>query len=141
MAVPHRAARELGRVARQARGRLESEASSVKVELGSERVDDVLALTESVLLTFVRHVSARHLLSAQGIHDLLGLRRALEMVKEVSGPVLLHVFTRKGQGFDPACEDPVMFHAPPPFERSSRNEVLSVKKSSSKVTLPGTPTW
>ncbi len=66
-------------------------------------------------------------------HDLLGLRRALEMVKEVSGPVLLHVFTRKGQGFDPACEDPVMFHAPPPFERSSRNEIRSVKKSSSKA--------
>ncbi len=66
-------------------------------------------------------------------HDLLGLRRTLEMVKEVSGPVLLHVFTQKGQGFDPACEDPVLYHAPPQIVRGSRQEVLSVKKSSSKA--------
>jgi 1-deoxy-D-xylulose-5-phosphate synthase len=66
-------------------------------------------------------------------HDLLGLRHALEMVKDVRGPVLMHVFTQKGQGFEPACEDPVMFHAPPPFERCSRHEVRSVKTSSSKA--------
>ena len=66
-------------------------------------------------------------------HDLVSLRGYLEMVKEVSGPVLLHVFTQKGHGFNPACEDPVMFHAPPPFERSSRHEILSVKKSSSRA--------
>ena len=66
-------------------------------------------------------------------HDLFGLRRALEMVKEVSGPVLLHVFTQKGHGFEPACEDPVMFHAPPPFARNKNNEVVSVAKSTSKA--------
>lgn len=66
-------------------------------------------------------------------HDLVALRGYLEMVKEVSGPVLLHVFTQKGHGFDPACEDPVLFHAPPPFERSSRNEIRSVKKTSSRA--------
>ncbi len=66
-------------------------------------------------------------------HDLVSLRGYLEMVKEVSGPVLLHVFTQKGHGFDPACEDPVLFHAPPPFERSSRNEIRSVKKTSSRA--------
>src|SRR5688572_14502658 len=31
-------------------------------------------------------------------HDLLGLKKTLEMVKDVSGPVLLHVFTEKGKG-------------------------------------------
>lgn len=66
-------------------------------------------------------------------HDLVALRGYLEMVKEVSGPVLLHVFTQKGHGFDPACQDPVLFHAPPPFERSSRHEIRSVKKSSSRA--------
>ena len=66
-------------------------------------------------------------------HDLFGLRRALEMVKDVSGPVLLHVFTQKGHGFEPACEDPVLFHAPPPFARNQNNEVVSVKKSTSKA--------
>ncbi len=66
-------------------------------------------------------------------HDLVSLRRYLEMVKDVSGPVLLHVFTQKGHGFNPACEDPVLFHAPPPFERSSRHEIRSVKKSSTRA--------
>lgn len=66
-------------------------------------------------------------------HDLLGLKRYLELVKDVKGPVLLHVFTQKGQGFQPACEDPVMFHAPPPFQRDANGEIVSVKKSSSRA--------
>ncbi len=66
-------------------------------------------------------------------HDLIGLRNALEMVKEVSGPVLLHVFTQKGHGFEPACEDPVTYHAPPPFARNKKNEVVSIKKSSARA--------
>ncbi len=64
-------------------------------------------------------------------HDLVGLKKSLEMVKDVSGPVLLHVFTQKGHGFGPACDDPVMFHAPPPFQRNGQQEVGSIKKSSS----------
>lgn len=57
-------------------------------------------------------------------HDLLGLRRTLEMVKDVTGPVLLHVFTEKGKGFGPALADPVKFHAPAPFERTEDNEIV-----------------
>jgi len=64
-------------------------------------------------------------------HDLISLRRTLEMVKEVRGPVLLHVFTEKGYGFGPALENPVMFHTPSPFCLSSEDgEVVFVKKSS-----------
>ncbi len=66
-------------------------------------------------------------------HDLFSLRRYLEMVKEVRGPVLMHVFTQKGHGFEPACNDPVMFHAPPPFQRNGHNGVTSIKKSSSRA--------
>lgn len=66
-------------------------------------------------------------------HDLIGLRRSLEMVKEVQGPVLLHVFTQKGHGFKPACDDPVMFHAPPPFQRNGHNGVSEIKKSSARA--------
>ncbi|MBI3864117.1 MAG: 1-deoxy-D-xylulose-5-phosphate synthase [Planctomycetia bacterium] len=65
-------------------------------------------------------------------HDLKSLREYLEMVKDLKGPVLLHVFTEKGHGFKPACEDPVLFHTPPPFERRD-DEVVSVKKSSSRA--------
>ncbi len=35
-------------------------------------------------------------------HDLKSLREYLQMVKEIKGPVLLHVFTEKGHGFKPA---------------------------------------
>ncbi len=63
-------------------------------------------------------------------HDLVALRRSLEMVKDVSGPVLMHVFTQKGHGFGPACEDPVKYHAPPPFQRNGQQEVAANKKSS-----------
>jgi 1-deoxy-D-xylulose-5-phosphate synthase len=65
-------------------------------------------------------------------HDLTSLREYLEMIKDLKGPVLLHVFTEKGHGFKPACEDPVLFHTPPPFERRD-DEVVSVKKSSTRA--------
>lgn len=65
-------------------------------------------------------------------HDLKSLREYLEMVKDLEGPVLLHVFTEKGHGFAPACEDPVLFHAPPPFERQCE-EIISIKKSTSRA--------
>ena len=65
-------------------------------------------------------------------HNLASLREHLELVKDLKGPVLLHVFTEKGHGFKPACEDPVMFHTPPPFVRRD-DEVVSVKKSSSRA--------
>lgn len=66
-------------------------------------------------------------------HDLKSLREYLEMVKDVKGPVLLHVFTEKGHGFQPACADPVGFHTPAPFCRDENDEVVPLKKSSSKA--------
>lgn len=61
-------------------------------------------------------------------HDLPTLRRYLAMLKDVKGPVLLHVFTEKGHGFEPACLDPVKFHAPSPFMRNDENEIVPIKK-------------
>ena len=63
-------------------------------------------------------------------HDLKALRNAMEMVKEVKGPVLLHVFTEKGHGFKPATENPVKFHAPAPFSHDNEVGVVFQKKGS-----------
>lgn len=63
-------------------------------------------------------------------HDIRSLRQYLEMVRDVKGPVLLHVFTEKGHGFEPACKDPVKFHTPSPFRRDGDNEIVPVRKSS-----------
>lgn len=65
-------------------------------------------------------------------HNIAALRRYLKMVKNVEGPVLLHVVTEKGHGFQPAAADPVFFHTPAPFERA-QERVVSIKASSSKA--------
>jgi len=49
-------------------------------------------------------------------HNIKLLKKYLDMVKQQPGPVLLHVMTVKGQGFDWAAEDPVTFHTPPVFD-------------------------
>src|SRR5436190_21901597 len=65
-------------------------------------------------------------------HNILALRRYLKMVKNVDGPVLLHVVTEKGHGFQPAAADPVYFHTPAPFEHANET-VVSIKASSSRA--------
>ncbi len=65
-------------------------------------------------------------------HDLKTLRVYLERVKTMDGPVLLHVLTNKGHGFEPAVKDPVKFHAPAPFQKTG-NGVVPLKSSSSRT--------
>ena len=65
-------------------------------------------------------------------HDLKTLRSYLERVKAMDGPVLLHVLTNKGHGFEPAVKDPVKFHAPAPFQKAG-NGVVPLKTSSSRT--------
>ncbi|MGO9109704.1 MAG: 1-deoxy-D-xylulose-5-phosphate synthase [Thermoguttaceae bacterium] len=52
-------------------------------------------------------------------HSIRQLQKYLAMAKQVKGPVLLHVVTEKGHGYDPAAEDPVLFHTPAPFSRDT----------------------
>jgi 1-deoxy-D-xylulose-5-phosphate synthase len=65
-------------------------------------------------------------------HNIGLLRKYLRMVRNVEGPILLHVVTEKGHGFKPAAEDPVLFHAPPQFERRA-DQVVQMKKSSARA--------
>ncbi|MCA9261077.1 MAG: 1-deoxy-D-xylulose-5-phosphate synthase, partial [Planctomycetales bacterium] len=64
-------------------------------------------------------------------HNIAVLRKYLQMVKRIPGPVLLHVVTEKGHGFKPAADDPVRFHAPPQFQRCE-DKIVAMKKSSSR---------
>jgi 1-deoxy-D-xylulose-5-phosphate synthase len=48
-------------------------------------------------------------------HDTEALERELRGVSRVSGPVLLHVVTSKGKGYEPAQEEPGAYHSAPPF--------------------------
>ncbi|MFP6619579.1 MAG: 1-deoxy-D-xylulose-5-phosphate synthase [Pirellulaceae bacterium] len=65
-------------------------------------------------------------------HNIQLLRKYLEMVKDLEGPVLLHVVTEKGHGFKPAEEDPAFFHTPPAFEHE--NGVANVKLAAASKT-------
>ncbi|MBI3448857.1 MAG: 1-deoxy-D-xylulose-5-phosphate synthase [Acidobacteria bacterium] len=49
-------------------------------------------------------------------HDIGVLIEMLKEVKEIDRPVLLHVKTVKGKGFDFSSEDPTTFHSPSPFK-------------------------
>jgi len=61
-------------------------------------------------------------------HSIPQLRKYLKMIKDLDGPVLLHVVTQKGHGFKPAEEDPVTFHTPAPFQHGC-DEIITFKKS------------
>lgn len=52
-------------------------------------------------------------------HDIAGLIELLEQAQRVKGPVLLHVLTTKGKGYDPAECDPQSFHGTQPFDVSN----------------------
>ncbi len=65
-------------------------------------------------------------------HNIGLLRKYLRMVRNIEGPVLLHVVTEKGHGFRPAAEDPVLFHAPPQFERQA-DKIVQMKKSTARA--------
>jgi 1-deoxy-D-xylulose-5-phosphate synthase len=65
-------------------------------------------------------------------HNIRQLQKYLGMARGVQGPVLLHVITEKGHGFQPAADDPTTFHAPPPFEREN-GTVVPRQSVSAKV--------
>ena len=48
-------------------------------------------------------------------HDLPGLINFLSEIKHVDRPVLLHVKTKKGQGYEVAINEPTKFHSPAAF--------------------------
>lgn len=48
-------------------------------------------------------------------HDLNLLIHTLKNVRDIKGPVLFHVITKKGKGYLPAEKEPVKFHSAGPF--------------------------
>ncbi len=59
-------------------------------------------------------------------HDLGTLTELLNRLKAVNEPVLLHVITRKGKGFEPAQQDPRRFHGTGPFRLETGKAVSKV---------------
>ncbi|AEX53249.1 1-deoxy-D-xylulose-5-phosphate synthase [Rahnella aquatilis] len=52
-------------------------------------------------------------------HDVLALAQTLKNMRDLKGPQLLHIMTKKGKGYAPAEKDPISFHAVPKFDPAS----------------------
>lgn len=57
-----------------------------------------------------------HYLGPVDGHNVHEMEKLLLRAKQLNGPVLLHVSTRKGQGYQYAEENPTMLHGTPPFD-------------------------
>lgn len=49
-------------------------------------------------------------------HDMRQLGKVLQEAKRKQGPVLIHVLTEKGRGYEPAVRHPARFHGAAPYE-------------------------
>jgi 1-deoxy-D-xylulose-5-phosphate synthase len=67
-------------------------------------------------------------------HDISAVKRWLQVCKQRSGPVLLHVLTNKGHGVECAANDPVTYHAPPVFETVDNGRITLRKGKGSAYT-------
>ncbi len=59
-------------------------------------------------------------------HKIDSLIETFRNVKQLNGPILVHVLTQKGKGYEPAEKDPVNFHGVGPFNPES-GEILNHK--------------
>ena len=81
---------------------------------------------------FLEDIGFRYLDPVDG-HNEAELERMLNITKQLDGPVLLHVITKKGKGYKIAEENPDKFHATGPFEIDTGKSKKKKSKDYSKV--------
>ena len=81
---------------------------------------------------FFEDIGFRYLGPVDG-HDIEELERMLKISKQLDGPVLIHVLTKKGKGYKIAEENPDRFHATGPFDIETGNSKKKKGKDYSKV--------
>lgn len=64
-------------------------------------------------------------------HDVVRLVKVLTGIKDMKGPKILHIRTKKGKGFEAAETDPAKWHAPGKFDPAT-GERLSERKGNKK---------
>lgn len=58
-------------------------------------------------------------------HDIAALEQVLKQAKKKKGPVLIHVITCKGNGYEPAKKNPDTFHGVGPFAKETGEIIKS----------------
>ena len=66
-------------------------------------------------------------------HNIEKLEEILEKAKRLSGPILIHVVTKKGKGYGPAEQNPDKFHATSAFDKETGKSLKEKKDDYSKV--------
>lgn len=61
-------------------------------------------------------------------HDLDLLIETLSSLMELKGPLLLHIITEKGHGFQPAVNDPASWHGAKPFDKVTGEAKIFTEK-------------
>lgn len=56
-------------------------------------------------------------------HDIVKLTEILTRLKNINGPVLLHVVTRKGKGLKQAEQNPIVYHAPGKYDAETGQQL------------------
>jgi 1-deoxy-D-xylulose-5-phosphate synthase len=62
-------------------------------------------------------------------HNMDELVNTLSDAKELKGPILIHVLTKKGKGYAPAEKEPVQFHGIGPFEKETGKPIKPKKQN------------
>ena len=57
-------------------------------------------------------------------HDVKGLIRIINDIKNMTGPKLLHIQTIKGKGFEPAEKEATLWHAPGKFNKDTGERIV-----------------
>ncbi|MHC5139162.1 MAG: 1-deoxy-D-xylulose-5-phosphate synthase, partial [Planctomycetota bacterium] len=63
-------------------------------------------------------------------HDIGSLIELFEALSHLNTPAILHVYTRKGKGYDPADDNPCKYHSTGPFEVNGIAEKAASSKRS-----------
>lgn len=58
-------------------------------------------------------------------HDVIELVRTLNIIKDMTGPKLLHIHTVKGKGYEPAEKDATSWHQPGVFDIETGERIIS----------------
>lgn len=66
-------------------------------------------------------------------HNLKDLIEVLDKIKDIKGPILLHVLTQKGKGYQPAEKDPVVYHSISKIDKNNGN--VSTKKIKNTISF------
>ncbi len=60
------------------------------------------------------------------------LINTIKDIKDIPGPKLLHIITKKGKGYQPAEKDQVLWHAPGTFDKNTGERIVNLSETRSR---------